>query len=76
MTGTPGGGGPPDEPDPDYDNPYDWLRGPRGPWDTEDELDKRGHQVHQDHRDLGAQLLLSLPQEWEICPRSTSPLPQ
>ena len=35
MTGTPGGGGPPDEPDPDYDNSYDWLRGPRG---------HRGHQ--------------------------------
>ena len=30
MTGIPGGGGPPDEPDPDYDDPYDWLRGPRG----------------------------------------------
>ena len=30
MTGTPGGGGPPDEPDLDYDDPYDWLRGPRG----------------------------------------------
>ena len=30
MTGAPGGGRPPDEPDPDYDNPYDWLRGPRG----------------------------------------------
>ena len=41
--------------------------------DTEDELDERGHWVHQD---LRAQLLLSLPQEWEICPRSTSPLPQ
>ena len=35
MTGTPGGGRPPDEPDPDYDDPYDWLRGPRG---------HRGHQ--------------------------------
>ena len=23
MTGAPGGGGPPDEPDPDYNNPYD-----------------------------------------------------
>ena len=33
--GTPGGGGPPDEPDLDYDDPYDWLRGPRG---------HRGHQ--------------------------------
>ena len=30
MTGAPGGGRPPDEPDPDYDDPYDWLRGPRG----------------------------------------------
>ena len=30
MTGTPGGGGPLDEPDLDYDDPYDWLRGPRG----------------------------------------------
>ena len=28
--GIPGGGGPPDEPDPDYDDPYNWLRGPRG----------------------------------------------
>ena len=44
--------------------------------DTEDELDERDHQVHQDHRDLRAQLLLSLPQEWEICPCSTSRLPQ
>ena len=38
MTGTPGGGRLPDEPDPDYDNPYDWLRGPRG---------HRGHCGHQ-----------------------------
>ena len=30
MTGTPGGGRPLDEPDPDYNDPYDWLRGPRG----------------------------------------------
>ena len=30
MTGAPGGGGPLDEPDPDYNDPYDWLRGPRG----------------------------------------------
>ena len=30
MMGTPGGGSPPDEPYPDYNNPYDWLRGPRG----------------------------------------------
>ena len=30
MMGAPGGGGPPDEPDPDYDDPYDWLGGPRG----------------------------------------------
>ena len=30
MTGAPGGGGPLDEPDPHYDDPYDWLRGPRG----------------------------------------------
>ena len=30
MTGAPGGGRPLDEPDPDYNNPYDWLRGPRG----------------------------------------------
>ena len=30
MTGAPGGGRPLDEPDPDYDDPYDWLRGPRG----------------------------------------------
>ena len=44
--------------------------------DTEDELDERGHWVHQDHWDLRAQLLLSLPQEWEIYPHSTSPLPQ
>ena len=29
MMGAPGGG-PPDEPDLDYDDPYDWLRGPRG----------------------------------------------
>ena len=42
--------------------------------DTKDKLDERGHWVHQDHRDLRAQLLLLLPQEWEICPRSTSPL--
>ena len=30
MMGAPGGGGPLDEPDPDYDDSYDWLRGPRG----------------------------------------------
>ena len=30
MTGGPGGGEPSDDPDPDYDDPYDWLRGPRG----------------------------------------------
>ena len=30
MTSAPGGGRPLDEPDPDYDDPYDWLRGPRG----------------------------------------------
>ena len=30
MTGTPGGGRPLDEPDPDNYDPYDWLRGPRG----------------------------------------------
>ena len=28
--GAPGGSGPQDEPDPDYDDPYDWLWGPRG----------------------------------------------
>ena len=61
MTGTPGGGGPLDEPDPDYNDPYDWLRGPGDTMDTEDKLDERGHQVHQDHWDLRAQLLLSLP---------------
>ena len=44
--------------------------------DTKDELDERDHQVHQDHWDLRAQLLLSLPQEWQIYPCSTSPLPQ
>ena len=44
--------------------------------DTEDELDKKDRQVHQDHRDLRAQLLLFLPQEWEIYYPSTSPLPQ
>ena len=30
MTGAPGGGRPLDEPDPDYNDPYDWLREPRG----------------------------------------------
>ena len=30
MTGAPGGGRPLDKPDPDYDNPDNWLRGPRG----------------------------------------------
>ena len=44
--------------------------------DTKDELDEKDHQVHQDHWDLRAQLLLFLPQEWEICLCSTSPLPQ
>ena len=29
MVGAPGGGGSLDEPDPDYDDPNDWLRGPR-----------------------------------------------
>ena len=76
MTGTPGGGGPPDEPDPDYDDPYVCLGDLGDTVDTKDELDERGHQVHQAHRDLRTQLLLSLPQEWEICPHSTSPLPQ
>ena len=38
--------------------------------DTEDELDEK------DHQDLRAQLLLFLPQEWEIYHPSTSPLPQ
>ena len=30
MAGAREGGGPLDEPDPDYDDPYDWVRGPRG----------------------------------------------
>ena len=43
--------------------------------DTEDELDERDCQVHQDHRELRAQLLLFLPWEWEIYHPSPSPPP-
>ena len=36
--------------------------------DTKDKLDKKDHQVLQDHQDLRAQLLLFLPQEWGDLP--------